>query len=114
MAEERRTMRQVAEYTGLSPSTIHNIIVGKYLPSSATAVKLAEYFRVDPDVALELAGHRPPRPDELPSFHAYVSLKFKNKPALQRSLIKVYEAFREYEAELERHGGKNSGEETEP
>ncbi len=96
----KRSMRQVAEYTGISPSTVHNIIVGKYVPKPATCIKLAEYFRVDSDVVLELAGHRPPRrEDDLPDFHMYISRKFGNDPRLQRALIAAYEAIRSVEEE---------------
>ncbi len=93
LKQSRRSMRQVAEYTGLSPSTISNIVAGKHVPEPSTCIKIAEYFKVDPDLVLELAGHRPPEPaDDLPDFEMYISRRFRDNPALQRALIAAYEA----------------------
>lgn len=93
----------MADRTGLSPSTIHDLLKVKYGPSSATCIKLADFFKVDPDVVLELAGHRPRRKEEeLPDFHAYISRKFIGNPKLQRALVATYEAIQSALEEEER------------
>lgn len=104
IARKGTTMRQVAQYTGISVSTISNTVRGIYIPNPANCVRLAEYFKVDPDYVLQLAGHRPQRyrEEELPDFHIYVSRKFRNNPRLQRALVAAYEALTEAREEEER------------
>lgn len=103
-------MRQVAEYTGLSPSTISNIVAGKHVPEPSTCLKLAEYFKVDPDLVLEMAGHRPSTPNNLPDFHRYVARYFKDSPEYQRALIAAYEAIRKAQDELAEKDRKREAE----
>ncbi len=99
--EERGvTILAVADRIDVSPSTISALIRGIYKPSSTTCRKLAEYFKVDPDIVLEMGGHRSSKTvEELPDFHIYISRKFKGNHKLQRALEMAYEALTSIEEE---------------
>ena len=49
---------QLAAYLELDHVSVLNWLKGKHLPESGNAIKVADYFRVDTDFVLELAGHR--------------------------------------------------------
>ena len=95
---------QLATYLHVSHVSVGNWLKGTYLPEVPNIIKIARYFKVDPDYLLELVGYRP-RPyheEALPDFHIYVSRKFRNNPRLQRALVAAYEALTEAREEEER------------
>ena len=51
-------INQVGKYSGVSGSTISNIINGKRGASPRIVSKIAKYFKADEDWLLLLAGHR--------------------------------------------------------
>jgi transcriptional regulator with XRE-family HTH domain len=58
MKLEGVSMSQLATYAGLSYSGVSKLSLGQRHPEPETVLKLANYFKVDPDWLLELAGHR--------------------------------------------------------
>jgi len=95
--EERMSLRQAAEKTGLSHSTIADIMKG-VRPSAETIRKLSEAFSGDglrarlvlEDQLLVLAGYRTPRPEEdetnLPLAQLIDTLSQFSEPQLRLTL----------------------------
>lgn len=65
MAKRGSSIRKSARGADLSPATLDNTLHGASLPDPPTCRKLAEYFGVDLDYLLQLAGHRPPSAEPL-------------------------------------------------
>ncbi|MGQ9676850.1 MAG: helix-turn-helix domain-containing protein [Chloroflexota bacterium] len=53
---------QLGAYTGISPSTLSYLVRGKTDPRYDTALRLAAFFRADPNYVLDLAGYEPVEP----------------------------------------------------
>lgn len=58
-AAERMTQQQLAEAVGVSRQTVHAIEVGKFVPSTLLALKIARVFRRPVEWVFEL------EPDDL-------------------------------------------------
>jgi transcriptional regulator with XRE-family HTH domain len=58
LEKERVGINQLALNTGLSSSGVSKLRLGQRQPEAQTVLKLAEYFKVDSDWLLALAGHR--------------------------------------------------------
>lgn len=62
MSTHKWTTRQFADQTGVSPQVAYRWLAPdaryRIIPSPASCIKIALVFGVDPDVVLELAGHR--------------------------------------------------------
>ncbi len=60
---ERRGIKpsQLAAVLEVNHVSVANWLKGKNIPESHNVIKMAEYFKVDPDYVLQLAGHRPAR-----------------------------------------------------
>jgi transcriptional regulator with XRE-family HTH domain len=77
---ERRKveLKELAAYTGLSSRQLTRVRLGEYLPPSEVVVKIAEYFKVDANLLLAIAG--------LPSLVSFDEEEEIEDPAL-RELI---------------------------
>lgn len=53
------TLREVARAAGLSPTTVHNALAGKFVPSPHTIRRLANFLGVSDLDLLRMAGHVP-------------------------------------------------------
>ena len=80
--EKGQTERAVSMYAGLSEGTIWNILNHpESNPRPDTCLKLADYFKVDPDYLLYLAGHRPQRlPPPIPAGLYHTILRVNRMP----------------------------------
>lgn len=57
VSEREATLKRIEEQTGVSASAISALRHAKYRPDMHTAIRLAEFFRINPFTALELAGY---------------------------------------------------------
>lgn len=66
LAHRDWTAADLARRLGVSSGRISEWSSGRYTPSPASCLRLAEVFAADPDRVLALAGHRaaPPAPDD--------------------------------------------------
>lgn len=110
-----RRLREAREAAGYSQEDVARILdvtgatysryeSGHHKITIPEIYRLAELFGADPQYIMR--GVRV-RAEDLPDFRVYVGLKFAKSPGLRRSLIQVYEAFREIEEELEREKAKS-------
>ncbi|MCL5265509.1 MAG: helix-turn-helix domain-containing protein [Chloroflexi bacterium] len=109
LAERGITASQLAAFLEVDHVSVGNWLKAKHLPEPRNIIKIAEYFKVDPDQVLEVAGYRPRKTETFPEFHIYVSRKFEGNPRLQRALIAAFEAIvggREEEEERIREARK--------
>src|SRR3954470_4506219 len=58
MARRGWSAAELSRRMGVSSGRVSEWIGGKRRPSSASSIRLADVFDVDPDVVLTLAGHR--------------------------------------------------------
>lgn len=66
LAHREWSAADLARRLGVSSGRISEWSSGRYTPSPASCLRLAEVFAADPDQVLALAGHRaaPPAPDD--------------------------------------------------
>jgi transcriptional regulator with XRE-family HTH domain len=66
LAHRDWTAADLARRLGMSSGRISEWSSGRYTPSPASCLRLAEVFAADPDQVLALAGHRaaPPAPED--------------------------------------------------
>jgi transcriptional regulator with XRE-family HTH domain len=66
LAHRDWTAADLARRLGVSSGRISEWSSGRYTPSQASCLRLAEVFAADPDQVLALAGHRaaPPAPED--------------------------------------------------
>lgn len=103
------SQEDAARFLNVTGATYSRYESGHHKVAIPEVYRLAELFGADPQYIMSGVQRRP---EELPDFRVYVGLKFAKSPRLRRSLIQVYEAFREIEEELERER-KGKPEETE-
>ena len=66
LAHRDWTAADLARRLGMSSGRVSEWSSGRYTPSPASCLRLADVFAADPDQVLALAGHRaaPPAPDD--------------------------------------------------
>jgi transcriptional regulator with XRE-family HTH domain len=111
-------INQLATYTGLSSSGVSKLRLGQRNPEPETILKLADYFKVDPDWLLVLAGHRRPLTTERdwemvedPELRVWLSAKNINRlaPASRRAILSIIQAdVGEQEEEEEREAVRHN------
>lgn len=57
MKQAHFTLRDVASAAGLSPTTVHNVLAGKFIPSPQTVSRIAAFLGVSELDLLRMAGH---------------------------------------------------------
>lgn len=94
--EERGlSLRAASTYSGLSPTTIHRLVTEpERTPDPETCHKLAQFFKVDPDYVLAMAGHRiaqvpPERRDYSPEVLQLMDTIASLPPELQVAAVRI-------------------------
>ena len=59
MGQGQFSLRAVARAAGVSPTTVHNVLAGRFVPSPPTIGRLAAFLGVSELDLLRLAGHVP-------------------------------------------------------
>jgi transcriptional regulator with XRE-family HTH domain len=96
---------------GVSPARVSEWLGGKYLPSPASCLRLADALGVDPDAVLTLAGHRvatePLPADEAKSRIIELLKRLRLSASQADGLEAMLTAWLESQRAVERNGTRN-------
>jgi transcriptional regulator with XRE-family HTH domain len=109
MTRREWSAAELSRRMAISSGRISEWLTGKRIPSSASCIRLADVFEVDPDVVLTLAGHRvamsPLPPDDTKSR----IIELVRRVNLSRSQAEGLEAMLTAWLEVQRSGQANDG-----